>query len=93
VVEVPMSVADGPDAGTYNPWSVVNLVFEHLTDQGLFPLLGTGGDPGAAAADLLRALGIQPAAEGNRQVMLDIRAHLAEIRAVMLGDPDPRAGA
>src|SRR5450755_4013350 len=51
---------------TFNPWSVVNLVFHHLADQGLHPVLGESGDPGAPAAELLRALGIQPAAEGNR---------------------------
>ena len=32
---------------TYNPWSIVNLVFEHLAEQGLHPILGEGGDPGA----------------------------------------------
>ena len=51
---------------TYNPWSIVNLVFHHLADEGLHPTLGDSGDPGAPAAALLRALGIQPAAEGNR---------------------------
>jgi hypothetical protein len=74
---------DAPEAETYNPWSIVNLVFTHLSDEGLHPILGESGDPGAPAADLLRALGIQPAAEGNREVVRDIRAHLAEIREVM----------
>ena len=82
----------GDDAGrlaeseTYNPWSVVNLVFTHLSDQGLHPILGESGDPGPPARALLLALGIEPAAEGNREVMRDVRAHLAEIRAVMLGE-------
>ncbi len=40
--------------------------------------------------DLLRALGIEPAAEGNRQVVRDIREHLATMRQVVLGDGDPR---
>jgi hypothetical protein len=71
---------------TYNPWSVVNLVFSHLAAAGLHPVLG-GTDPGAPAADLLRALGIEPAAEGNRQVNQAIRDHLAELRAAVLG-PD-----
>ena len=31
---------------TYNPWSIVNLVFHHLADQGLHPVLGSAGDPG-----------------------------------------------
>jgi hypothetical protein len=68
---------------TYNPWTIVNLVFTHLADQGLHPILGGSGDPGTAARALLTALGIEPAAEGNRQVMRDVHANLAEIRAVM----------
>ena len=71
---------------SYNPWSVVNLVFTHLTEQGLHPVLGESGDPGPPAHALLVALGIEPAAEGNRAVMRDVRAHLAEIRAVMFED-------
>jgi len=31
----------------------------------------------------LRALGIEPAAEGNREVMKGVREHLAQIRAVV----------
>ena len=69
---------------TYNPWSVVNLVFHHLADQGLHPVLGSAGDPGGPAADLLRALGVEPAAEGNRQVSRDIKEHLAVLRAAVL---------
>ena len=75
-----------PPAETYNPWSVVNLVFHHLADQGLHPTLGESGDPGGPAAALLRALGIEPAAEGNRQVMAAVRVHLEEIRAAVLGE-------
>ena len=78
-----MAATDEPEAEMYNPWSIVNLVFTHLSDQGLHPILGESGDPGAPAADLLRALGIEPAAEGNREVVRGIRAHLAEIRSVM----------
>jgi hypothetical protein len=66
---------------TYNPWSVVNLVFHHLAAQGLHPVLGEAGDPGAPAADLLRALGITPALEGNRQAAEQTKADLAAIRA------------
>jgi len=72
------------EAESYNPWTVVNLVFTHLVDAGLHPVLGDSGDPGPPARALLAALGIEAAAEGNRQVMRDVRAHLAEIRAVML---------
>jgi hypothetical protein len=74
-----------PQDETYNPWSVVNVVFHHLAAQGLHPTLG-GVDPGAPAAELLRALGIQPAPEGNRQIAEGVRQHLAEIRAAVLGD-------
>src|SRR5215470_9763393 len=77
-----------PRPETFNPWSVVNLVFHHLADQGLHPILGEAGDPGEPAAALLRALGIKPAAEGNRQVMAAVWNHLDEIRAAMLSDPD-----
>ena len=71
---------------TYNPWSVVNLVFHHLAAHGLHPMLGDAGDPGPPAADLLRALGIEPAAEGNRQVSRDVHDHLAQIRAAVFGE-------
>lgn len=77
----------GPrESETYNPWTIVNLVFHHLADQGLHPVLGSSGDPGGPATELLRALGIQPAAEGNRQELRGIHDHLAEIRAAMLGE-------
>jgi hypothetical protein len=74
------------DSETFNPWSVVNLVFEHLADQGLHPVLGEAGDPGPPAADLLRALGIEPAPEGNRQDSQRVQDHLAEIRNAFFGD-------
>jgi hypothetical protein len=64
----------------------VNLVFQHLADQGLHPILGEAGDPGAPAAELLRSLGIQPAAEGNLEISRDIRRQLAEIRTAVFGD-------
>ncbi|GAA3638184.1 hypothetical protein [Microlunatus ginsengisoli] len=81
-----MSEDDPSEPESYNPWSVVNLVFTHLSDQGLHPVLGETGDPGPPAAALLLALGIQPAAEGNREVMRDVRAQLAEIRRVMFDE-------
>jgi hypothetical protein len=73
---------------SYNPWSVVNLVFHHLADQGLHPILGESGDPGQPAAALLRALGIEPHAEGNRQANnQEVRSELDALRAAVLGDP------
>jgi hypothetical protein len=76
---------------TFNPWSIVNVVFHHLADQGLHPILGDGGDPGEPAAQLLRCLGIEPAPEGNMEISRDVRDHLAEIRTAMFGD-GPDAG-
>jgi hypothetical protein len=71
---------------TFNQWSIVNLVFEHLTDQGLNPTLGQGGDPGAPAAELLRCLGIAPAPEGNRHVAETVQDRLAELRSAVFPD-------
>jgi hypothetical protein len=76
--------ASGPE--TYNPWTVVNLVFTHLAEHGLHPVLGVHGDPGAAARELLLALGIEPAAEGNRRVREDVYANLAEIRIALFDE-------
>ena len=81
-----MDRRDEPTRETFNPWSIVNLEFHHLADQGLHPVLGEAGDPGAPAAELLRSLGIEPAAEGNMQVSRDVRDQLAEIRNAMFGD-------
>lgn len=72
---------------SYNPWTVVNLVFHHLAEQGLHPTFSEAGDPGARAAELLRALGIEPAADGNRQDFERKTDELARIRAVMFGEP------
>jgi hypothetical protein len=65
---------------TYNPWSIVNLVFRHLADEGLHPILGESGDPGKPAAELLHALGITPAAEGSRQASARTKDELARLR-------------
>jgi hypothetical protein len=78
--------ASGTADETFNPWSVVNLVFHHLAGQGLHPTLGVGGDPGAPAAELLRCLGIAPAAEGNRQVADTVQDRLAELRGAVFGE-------
>jgi len=72
---------------TYNPWSIVHLVFDHLAAQGLHPVLGSAGHPGEPAAELLRCLGIEPAPEGNRQVSDDVRQQLAKIRIAVFGEP------
>jgi hypothetical protein len=79
-------MSDEEPIETYNPWSVVNLVFHQLAKEGLHPVLGHAGDPGPPAAELLRALGIQPDAQGNRKVVEDVRDHLATIREAVLGE-------
>lgn len=81
-----MDPPDQPRQETYNPWSVVNLVFHHLVDEGLHPVLGRTGDPGPPAADLLRALGIEPTAVGTAQAAQDVRQQLAELRRQVLGE-------
>jgi hypothetical protein len=79
---VPVDDADE----AYNPWTIVNLVFHHLAAHGLHPVLGSTGDPGAPAADLLRALGIEPAPEGDRQVSRNVRQQLSDLRNAMFGE-------
>ncbi|HVV07874.1 hypothetical protein [Amycolatopsis sp.] len=71
---------------TYNPWTVVNVVFRHLADQGLHPEFGEGGHPGEPAAELLRALGITPTPEGDNRLGQQKRATLAELRRAMFED-------
>jgi hypothetical protein len=77
---------------TYNPWSVVNLVFRHLASEGLHPVLGETGDPGLPAAALLRALGITPASEGNRQVSARTADELARLREAFETRDPPVSG-
>jgi hypothetical protein len=76
-----------PSDESYNPWTVVNVVFHHLVAQGLHPTLGDTGHPGEPAAALLLALGITPRAEGDARVSNDIRNQLAELRAAVFEDP------
>ncbi len=64
----------------YNPWTVVNIVFAHLAENGLHPVLGEAGDPSEPAGELLRALGVTP----GQPVQQDerVRDELAEVRAL-----------
>ncbi len=73
-------------AETFNPWSVVNLVFSHLASQGLHPVLGETGDPAVPAAELLRALGIEPGPERSEHARQDVSQQLADLRVAMLGE-------
>ena len=77
---------------TYNPWSVVNLVFRLRASEGLDQVLGETGDPGQPAAALLRALGITPASEGNRQVSARTAGELARLREAFETRDPPVSG-
>ena len=68
---------------TYNPWTVVNLVFDHLAEAGLHPVLGETGDPAVPVAALLQALGIEPGRDDEGPAAPAMQAHLAELRARM----------
>ncbi len=71
---------------TYNPWSIVNLVFRHLADEGLHPVLGEAGDPGTPAAALLTALGITPSAHGSNKLTNQVKDELARLREAFEAD-------
>ena len=70
---------EGPEE-TYNPWSIVNLVFRHLADEGLHPVLGETGDPAGPATELLKALGITPSTDGNKKITRRVNDELARLR-------------
>lgn len=76
---------------TYNPWSIVNLVFRHLADEGLHPVLGESGDPAMPAAALLEALGIIPSTDGNKKITRRVSDELAELRQAYEAQHPPRA--
>ena len=69
-----------PNAETYSPWTVVNVVFKHLAGQGLHPTLGESGPPAEPAAELLRRLGIAPVNGGDSRTTERVRDELARLR-------------
>jgi len=71
---------------TFNPWTIVNLVFNHLAEHGLHPVLGEAGDPAEPAAALLRALGIEPGRNDETVTSARVQDQLAEIRERMFGE-------
>lgn len=80
------AAASGAGAETFNPWSVVNLVFHHLADNGLHPVLGDTGDPKTAASDLLAAMGITPAPDHAGPADAGVQDNLAELRRRYMPD-------
>jgi hypothetical protein len=85
--EAPTTSPDASEPETYNPWTVVHVVFEHLVDNGCHPTLGASGHPGEPAAALLRTLGITPTVEGDARATERVRDQLADLRASMLDEP------
>jgi hypothetical protein len=75
-----------PPSETFNPWTIVNLVFNHLADNGLHPVLGESGDPAVPAAALLRTLGIEPGRNDESLASAEVQDKLAEVRARMFGE-------
>jgi hypothetical protein len=73
-------------AETFNPWTVVNLVFHHLADNGLHPVLGETGDPAVAATALLRAMGVEPGRNDESVTSPAVQDELAALRARYLGE-------
>lgn len=51
----------GVSVPEYDPWSIVTLVMKHLAEEGVKKRFTFDeGDPGKAAAELLRTLGVEP---------------------------------
>jgi hypothetical protein len=73
-------------AETFNPWTIVNLVFNHLAEHGLHPVLGEAGDPAEPAAALLRTLGIEPGRNDETVTSARVQDELAAIRERMFGE-------
>lgn len=74
----------------YNPWTVVNLVFTHLAEHGLVPVIGQQ-DPSKPAGELLSALGIIPSAIPDAHSTRRRDEELAALRERMLPNPIPPA--
>ena len=65
---------------------MVNLVFHHLADNGLHPVLGEPGDPAVPASALLRAMGIEPGRNDETVSSPAVQDQLAALRARYLGE-------
>ncbi|WP_300015531.1 hypothetical protein [Pseudonocardia sp.] len=71
---------------TFNPWTVVNLVFNHLAEAGLHPVLGEAGDPAEPATALLRSFGIEPGRNDETVASATVQSELSQIRERFLGE-------
>ena len=78
--------AEPDEAESFNPWSIVNLVFHHLAENGLHPVLGETGDPAVPATALLRAMGIEPGRNDESVTSAAVQDELAALRARFLGE-------
>jgi hypothetical protein len=86
------SGTSSPQPETFNPWTVVNLVFHHLVDSGLHPVLGETGDPAPPATALLRAMGIEPGRNDESVTSPRVQDQLAAIRAQFFGEGQEGTG-
>ena len=71
---------------TFNPWTIVHLVFHHLAANGLHPVLGGRGDPAVAATALLRELGIEPGRNDESVTSPLVQDQLSAMRAHFFGE-------
>ncbi len=71
---------------TFNPWTIVNIVFTHLAEAGLHPVLGEAGDPAVPAAALLRSFGIEPGRNDETVASPTVQDELSLIRERFLGE-------
>ena len=71
---------------TFNPWTIVNIVFTHLAEAGLHPVLGEAGDPAVPAAALLRSFGIEPGRNDETVASASVQDELSQIRERFLGE-------
>jgi hypothetical protein len=78
--------AAGAPPETFNPWTIVHLVFHHLAANGLHPVLGGRGDPAVAATALLRELGIEPGRNDESVTSPLVQDQLSALRAHFFGE-------